>query len=73
MGLGSRELSVDDGVDNSKTNAISGHVKDKQLIRTPRTTITYTPCLSTDALQYPNGLGTFRAESCLLFVVSAQA
>lgn len=70
--LGGRELSDYDGVDNSRNNAVSGHVKDKQLIRNPHTTKMYTPYLSIDAFQRPSDPGTFPAESCLLFVVSAQ-
>jgi hypothetical protein len=70
--LGGRELSAYDGVDNSKNSAISGHVKDKQLICSPCTTVIYTPCLSTNAPQHPSDPETFRVESCLLFVVSVQ-
>lgn len=70
--LGGRELSDYDGVDNSKNNAVSGHVKDKQLIRNPHTTKMYTPCLSTNAFQHPSDPETSLAESCLLFVVSVQ-
>ena len=61
-----------DDADSSKNSAISGHVRDKQLICTPCTTVIYTPCLSTNVLQYPSDPETFRAESCLLFVASVQ-
>jgi len=71
--LGGRELSAYDGVDSSENNVISGHVEDKQLICSPCTTKTYTPCLFTNVLQHPSDPGTFRAESCLLSVVSVQA
>ena len=38
----------------------------------PRTTIMYTPCLSTNGSQHPSDPGIFQAESGLLFVVSVR-
>ena len=57
---------------SNMTTLISDHVKDKQLIYGLHTTVIYTPCLSPNALQHPSDPETFRAESCLLSVVSVQ-